>query len=154
MPHAARHPAFPVFMIGLYLTLAATALYGLAAWIVPHLFQGPLTALAVAVTAAVVWAASLIGLAPVALLEKRGAQRFVVGYFVGAASRVVICLVAAVACVKAFELPIRPVMITLVAIYLPMLFLESGLVSWYLWRKDALGTASHTLTDRLAEAAT
>ena len=139
MAHFDRQPAFAAFVALISMTLLAGALYGLCVWLVPDFFADPGRAVsAVAPMAAVVWLSCLLSLGPVIVLGSRGVGPTVWAYFVGAAVRVVICLMAAVVLVKRLAYPLEPVMITLVMLYLPMLFVEAGFVGRYLWLKDHL----------------
>lgn len=132
-------PAFPLGRAVLCLTAAALPVYALAAWAVPAAFGHPPGALrAVTVMAVVVWASALAAVVPVSLLGPRGLMPAVWAYFGGAALRIVICLVAAVACVLAARLPAACVAVSLVAVYLPLLFIEAGMVGRYVWLKDRL----------------
>lgn len=80
--------------------------------------------------------AAWLGLLPVILLGHLGVMATVYSYFIGAAIRVVLCLSAGVAAVVVGKLPAATVGLTLIAMYLPLLFVEVGFVARFLWMKD------------------
>ena len=137
MVESIRQPAFPTLITLVILTALAIGLYGLIHWVGVITFNlSKVESVAICAMAMVAWASSIIGLMPVIVLGPKGVRPTVVGYFIGAGARVLICIVAAVVLIKAIHLPAEAVMITLVVMYLPMLFLESTCVCRYLWQKD------------------
>lgn len=135
-----RQPAFPILQAVGVLTLAAAAAAMVCLWAIPAAFGNPDGAQrGVALMAGVAWFSLVLGVLPVGLLGPLGVMPTVYGYFLGGAARVVICLGMAVVLVKSAMLPAGPVMVTLAAMYLPLLFVEVTLVGRYLWKKDFLG---------------
>ena len=89
-------------------------------------------------TIGLVWLASLVSLWPVKVLGPKGIIPTVWGYFLGAAVRLLLCLIASVWAVTRFGLHEHQVMVMLVVAYLPLLFVEAAWVGRYLWLKDGL----------------
>ena len=137
-------PSFPAAPALAMLSAVALGLALAAAWLVPWACGTGARDARVAVwtAAAVVWATGLLGLAPVILAGPHGVMPTVRAYFLGAASRFVLSLTAAAGAVKLGGLPAKPLMVTLLALYLPLLFVETALVARYLWRKDALANSA------------
>ncbi|MCC7193708.1 MAG: hypothetical protein IT444_13110 [Phycisphaeraceae bacterium] len=135
-----RQPAFPLLQaIGL-LTLVAAVVGLICLWAVPAAFNHPDGAQrGVMLMAVIAWFSLILSILPVGMLGPLGVMPTVYGYFLGGAARVVICLIMGVVLVKAALLPVGPVMVTLAAMYLPLLFVEAALVGLYLWKKDFLG---------------
>jgi hypothetical protein len=132
-------PAFPLLKTLITLSGVALVLFGLCAWAIPAVFGHPPRALAgVTAMAAVVAFSLLLSVLPVGLLGSWGVMATVYGYFFGAAARFVICIVAGFVLVKVQGLPAAPVMVTMPVMYLPLMFIETGLVGRYLWKKDSL----------------
>ena len=133
-----QRPALPLVTCLLGLTGMAAAMVPVAAWLCAAVFGSvPNRSLAVGAMAAVVWAASLVAVVPVALLDRRGGAGTVTGYFIGAAIRIAVCLAAALVGVLACDLPAGPVLLTLAVVYVPLLWLESALVARGMWRRAA-----------------
>lgn len=97
---------------------------------------------AINAAAIVVWISTLLSILPVAAAWRAGLMPIVYAYFVGASVRIVLVLVATAAALKLADLPELPWVATLFAIYLPLLFIEVGLVGKYLWNKRLNGDAS------------
>lgn len=91
----------------------------------------------VGVGGGLVWAAAVAGVLPVAAMGARGALPTAVGYFIGMAVRLLVCLGAFL--IVSFEevLPRRPFAVALVGFYVPLLWVEVAFVARYLWLKDA-----------------
>ncbi|MFP4145811.1 MAG: hypothetical protein ACLFV3_11785 [Phycisphaeraceae bacterium] len=84
--------------------------------------------------------AALVSLAPVAGLARRGVMPTMVGYFAGAAGRVLICLAVVLLAVGLWEMPAAAAVLGL-SLYLPLLLIEVAWIGRYLWSLDALQTA-------------
>lgn len=123
-----------------WVTVCALALWALISAVVSAAGR-PVEGAQVAVVTmvGVVWVSTLLSLVPVAAVWRRGVVAAVSGYFVGAAMRFAMCLVAAVLAVKVWAMPAAIVMITLAAAYLPLLFLEVAILTKQLWRLDGRG---------------
>src|SRR5690606_7741015 len=106
------------------LTGAALILYGVSWGLVALAFDEPHAAAAVHFAALAVWLSGLLGLAPVGMLSPAGLMPTVYGYFMGAAVRVLIVLGATAWAIALAKLPALPWVVTLFAMYLPLLFLE------------------------------
>lgn len=142
MAETTRQPAFPFARSVIALTLLAAGVYAACVWILPALFDDPAGGAAgVSAMALVVWLSSLLSLLPVVVLGPAGVQPTVAGYFAGAGARVLVCIVSAIVLVRGFDLPRETVLLTLAAMYLPLLFVEAGFVAAYLWKKDSLPKA-------------
>lgn len=142
MVHSQRQPAFPVFSTAAIISLVAGGLYLVSRGLVNNFFgsSGPV-GLAVGIMALVVWVGAVLALAPVATLARRGLRRLITGYFVGMGLRVVLSLAGAYVCIAYLNLPPGPVALTLVAMYLPLLFVETGCIGRYLWPLGSTGIA-------------
>ena len=124
--------------IATVLTLASVLLLATVWWVIPIFFKrGVECHRAIAWAALVVWASSLVGIVPVALLHRRGLLPTVHGYFLGAAIRVVVCILATVIAVRSDRVPAGPWVTTLLGMYLPLLFLEVALVGRSIWDRPA-----------------
>ncbi len=140
-PNADATPAttapFPARKAALWLTAVSLALWAVIATVVttawPHLDRAHES---VALTVAVVWGATILSLIPMVTVSRRGVIPIVSGYFVGAALRFAISLVAAVLAVKVWDMPVNVVLITLAVTYPPLLFVETAMVGKHLWRFD------------------
>lgn len=146
MNPAGQPHRFPARLTLACLTPAAVAAGLLAGLVLPMIYgRDPLVGQAVLVMSAAAWASAMLGVLPVALLGPHGVMPTVYGYFIGAALRIVLSLAAGVVAVRVLALPMEPVALTLVGVYLPLLFIEAGIVGRYLWQKDlpAAMTASH-----------
>ena len=143
-----RQPGFPLWSSAVLLTAVAVMVYAASWTIVAHWFaqvQGAQAA--VSTMSAVVWVSSLLGVLPVAILGRRGVFPTVVGYFVGAGIRIVLCLAAAVIAAKGYGLPLAMTMISMVVMYQPLLFVETACVGRYLCRKDHLPKSPDATAD-------
>ena len=80
-----------------------------------------------------VWGSSLAGIVPVALLHPCGLMPAVNGYFIGAAIRVVACILATVIAVRSTDVAAGPWVATLLGMYIPLLFLEAAMVGHSVW---------------------
>ena len=119
------------------ITIVAMILFGLAWWLVKSAFgQVAGSEQAIILAAIVAWGSSLLGLLPVAMVSQQGLMPTVYGYFVGAAIRVIICIVASVIAIASVKTPAGPWATTLLGMYLPLLFLEVSLIAQYIWRID------------------
>lgn len=148
-----RQPAFPLLKAAFALTAMAAVLYAAAAFIIPAIFSHSQGALAgVSAMACVAWLSLLLSVVPVAAVGRFGVMPAVYAYFFGAAARFVIGLAALAVMVKVMNLPAGPVAVTLAWMYIPLLFLEAGLVGRYIWQKDFLNknTASTRGKEALA----
>lgn len=133
---------FPTLKAIAALTLSGAAVAGLLLMAVWH-FQPdqPDAASAAKLMALASVFAAWLGLLPVILLGHLGVMATVYSYFIGAAIRVALCLSAGVAAVVVGKLPAVTVGVTLIAMYLPLLFVEVGFVARYLWAKDFMCSA-------------
>lgn len=129
-------PSFPWWSSCAVLSTVAL-LMGVVAWlIVPAVFgQSSTCRQAILVAATVVWGSALLGLLPVSIACRWGVIPTAYGYFIGAGTRVVICLVTTVVALR-LGWPAGPWATTLLGIYLPLLFVEVGLVGRFLWCQD------------------
>jgi len=138
-----KHP-FPLWQSVLVLTATACVVFAGAWWMVPALFgRGPDDATAMAGAAVVAWAASLMGIIPMALFYERGLLPTVQGVFLGMAARVIICVGATVAALWYWRIPGGPWATTLLSIYLSLLFVEVliiGRLVWSIQEPDRDGT--------------
>ncbi len=149
MTRRERQPGFPMWSAVVLLTGVAGVVYAASWAIVTYWFSDVHGAQpAVSVMAAVVWASSLLGVLPVVVLGPRGVLPTVVGYFVGAGIRIVLCLAAAVIAAKGYGLPLAVTMVSMVAMYQPLLFVETACVGVYLRRKDRLPKSPDAPADR------
>lgn len=93
----------------------------------------------------VAWAASLMGIIPMALFYKRGLLPTVQGAFLGMAARVIICVGATVMALWYWRIPGGPWATTLLSIYLSLLFVEIliiGRLAWSIPQSDHNGTTN------------
>ena len=88
-------------------------------------------------TAASVW---LLALGPLVVLSPCGLMPTVAAYFIGMFVRMVGALGGFLAVTVLARLPSGPILVTLVATYLPLLFAEVAIMGRYLWRLDAGAT--------------
>lgn len=129
---------FPLTKALLVLTGVALAAGVLAVLIVGMIDNSQPAMRAALVMAGVSWVACVLGILPVALLGPLGVMPTIFAYFGGAVARVVLSLLAAIVAVRLAHLPPLPVAAALMVMYLPLLFVEAGLVGKYLWSKDFL----------------
>lgn len=134
-------PALHTFPLAkaLLVLLGVALAAGVLAVLIVGMIDNSRTAMnAALVMAGVSWAACVLGILPVALLGPLGVMPTIFSYFGGAVVRVVLSLIAAVIAVQGARLPALPVAVALMTMYLPLLFVEAGLVGKYLWSKDFL----------------
>lgn len=129
---------FPLTKALLVLTGVALASGVLALLVVGMIDDTQPARRATLVMAGVSWVACVLGILPVAILGPLGVMPTIFAYFGGAAARVVMSLLAAIAAVQVARLPALPVAAALMTMYLPLLFVEVGFVGKYLWAKDFL----------------
>lgn len=142
MPSAERQPAFPLFGATAALTGAAVVMGGLAWTLTPRFFgdaslDDAQVASAALMASVLVWAATVATLLPLAILGPRGVMPTVFAYFAGVGARVIACLGGALVLIVGAGKPADAVLISLVAVYLPLMFIEVAIVGRYLWAKDA-----------------
>ncbi len=101
--------------------------------------------LPVVVMAVAAWLGALLGLAPVVVAMPTGMMPMVYGYFLGAGLRVGLGLLAVVVGVKVLAMPAGPVAVTLLAVYLPLLWIESSLIGRQLWRRSGPAGGAPTI---------
>lgn len=138
-----NQPGFPLPQATVWLTATAAVCWAVA-WYAAVALHGdtPGVRSAVYLAGAAVWGASLVGIAPVALLGQQGVMATVWGYFIGMGIRLALCLGLYLAVVSRGLLPGQPVATTLAVMYVPLLFVEVALVGRYLWAKDFLDTGA------------
>lgn len=137
MNNVNHQPGFPLALSAACLTATAAVCLA-AAWGVITTMYGDSseTAAVINLAGVAVWAASIVGVIPVALLGKQGVMATVAGYFVGTGIRLALCLGLCMAVVSRDLLPVGPMAVVLVMMYVPLLFVETALVGRYLWAKD------------------
>jgi len=119
MSDAPLQLSFPLARTATLLTACALAA-GASAWLaVPG--QG----LAIAATIGFVWLVSLMSLIFVASYAQRGARAIALAHFTATGGRVLLCLLAGAVGVVRLGLPAKPVLLSLAAIYFPLLMIES-----------------------------
>ena len=129
--------AFPMIKILSLLSALALGLGAALMLIVPTLMDDPQRArLGVGLMAAVVWLSSLVSVLPVGRAYRLGPIPLIKAYFTGAAVRIIICLLALVAAIKMMDLHPVPVTVTLLIMYLPLLFAETYFVVAHLKKCD------------------
>lgn len=137
MDRKAPQHAFPTVTVVSTLT-AAAAVTGAVAFAIAAWTVDPATARsAVLFAVIVVWLASVLAIAPVALLGRRGVTPTIAAYFVGMAGRLLVCLAAALVAVMLLKLPAAPTLLSMVAAYLVLLLVEVTFVGRYLLGMDA-----------------
>ncbi len=135
-------PRFPIIATLLLLTLIALLVGWLLTLLMP-LFFTPLTAVQqtelrhiISLSTFIVWLAAMLSLVPLFILAPRGVMPTVTGYFIGSGIRLVLCLGAAVYLCMFRDQPAIPTGLSMVTVYVPLLFVESGLVGRYLMQLD------------------
>lgn len=132
------HCTFRFATAAAVLTLASALLLAAAWWLIADFGgAGGGGRRAVVWAALVVWASSLAGIVPVALLHRSGLLPTVHGYFLGAAIRVCVCILATVIAVRSGRVPAGPWVTTLLGMYIPLLFVEVALVGRSIWDRSA-----------------
>ena len=128
---------FPLLSSVGYLSILAAAIICVMYFVAPATFQ-PSDGIEEAVLwmGMIAWLAGLLGLLPVALAGSRTVLSTVRAYFTGAMIRVLLSLLAVLMFVKGMGLPPAPVVVTLMVIYLPMLYLETFMVVRYIKGND------------------
>jgi len=135
------HPRpFPAGRVLAWLSVVAVALV-VALWLVlPLLFSDHAGARSAVLTIGLAtWLSGLLSVLPVAGVSATRANDvmlYVKAYFLGAGLRILVCLAALVIAVKPMGLPAAPVVITLMVVYLPLLFIETAGVTRYIKSPD------------------
>lgn len=130
-------PAFP--LSGAVAALSGAAVVaGAGAWVGVPIVLGASARPVILPVATLAWVTAVLAVVPVALLGRLGVMATVYAYFLGAAARVALCLGGGAVMVRAFDWSALPAAVTLMIVYLPLLFIEAGLVGRYLWTKDSL----------------
>ena len=127
---------FPFLRTAVVLTLAAAALTTLGLFVGPSLYPVKAVRLVIAASCFMVWVTSLLGVLPVAILGHRGLMPAVWGYFIGMALRFPLSFAFYLIAVIAWRWPGNPVVFALALSYIPLLFVEVGIVGRYIWQKD------------------
>lgn len=127
---------FPFAHTAAALSAVAVTISGLLLVALPRFSDEPGVTTATALMATVVWCSGLIGAIPLATGKPRSVLAIVRAYFVGAAARILICLVALAVMRKMFDLPAAALVVTLMLLYLPMLFVETRIVVRYIKTTD------------------
>lgn len=146
MKHVPDKRSFPLWQSVLALSATACIVFS-GAWLaVPALFgKGPDNTTAMVGAAVVAWAASLMGIIPMALFYKRGLLPTVQGVFLGMTARVMICVGATVVALWHWPILGGPWATTLLSIYLSLLFVEIliiGRLAWSIPQPDHNGTTN------------
>lgn len=102
--------------------------------VMPRLFA-PDAVHATDVAALAAGGGALVGLLPVSAMARGGVMPTVWGYFMGAAGRALVALVALVVA-RQRGIHVEPMAVAMMTIYLPLLAIEAGYVGYYLWRLD------------------
>jgi hypothetical protein len=113
----------------LWLTCAATLVAAILSLIIE-----PVSC--VGLMAGVVWGSSLMGMTPVVWFGKLSIMSTLYAYFAGAGVRIVLCLAAVVVMIKVMNMPAHTVVISLMAVYLPLLFIEVQQVRRFILTAD------------------
>lgn len=141
----AQHHPFPTAKALAALTFAGLLVAAVILWAVSQLRPGDTQAInASAIMCVVGILAAWVGVSPVIVAGPWGVMPTIFAYFIGTALRVALCLAAAMMAVGVFKMDDMIVGVTLVALYLPLLFIEAGIVARYLWMKDFLNRNSGT----------
>lgn len=123
-------PAFPIGQTVAWLTATAAVLGAAGALVAARQFPGESDVMrAVIGSAAMVWLVSLASLWVVYKVMPRGAQTTALVHFAGAGGRALLCLLLGLFAVYGLGLPIRPVLFTAAALYLPLVVIESFMVA-------------------------
>lgn len=135
------HPAFPFARAAIALTAATAFMLAQAWWFVPWLCgDQPITRQAVLAVFALAWVASILSIAPVALLGAHGVMAAAYGYFIGMAIRLPLCLAGVIILNRRADMPANALVAALAMSYLPLLAIEATFMGRYLWNKDFLGS--------------
>lgn len=129
MTEPTSHNPFPTVKTVVWMTAAATVTALGVGLFSPQHVVGP-------VIVGVVWAASLLGLAPVAVFASRGVMHAIGAWFAGMGLRMILCLAVALVAVYKFNWPDLITLMTLAATYLVLLAVEVPLIARYLLRHD------------------
>ena len=109
MPNRPARTHFRFATAAALLTVASALLLAAAWLLIPNLIgDQDGSGCAVVLAALTVWVSALIGIVPVALLQPRGLMPAVHGYFIGAAIRVVVCILATVLAVRSATVATAP----------------------------------------------
>ncbi len=130
----------PFPLLGITIALGGVAVIaGAMAWWLSLRLGGDLATpwQAIAGMTGLVWLAAMVGLGLTAMLWPLGLMPAVYGAFIGAGCRLILSIMAGVLLVLGLGLPARGVLLTLVAVYLPMLFVETLLVGRAMWKLDS-----------------
>ena len=128
---------FPLLSSVVYLTILAAVLICILHFVMRVALQPSAgSGEAVLWMGMICWVTGLLGLLPVALAGSRTVLSTVRAYFTGAVLRVLLSLLAVLLFVKGMGLPPAPVVVTLMVIYLPMLYLETFIVVRYIKGND------------------
>ncbi len=127
---------FPTGRILALLSVVGLSLLAVLWLVLPMLFADvDATREAVLIMGLVAWLSSLISVLPVtgvSATRSRNVLLFVKAYFLGAGARVVACLLAVVFVIKSRQLPEAPTVVTLMVMYLPLLFIETASVTRFI----------------------
>lgn len=126
-----RHPAFPTGRI-----IAALTATVVGVWLLLRLLASAWPAGAIDAGALAAACAAAAGLLPVAAMARGGVMPIAWGYFIGAAGRVVIAILALLLAARRSDLPVDVMAVALMAAHLPLLAVEAAFVGRYLWRCD------------------
>ena len=132
------------------LSALCAVLFVLLLWLLPLMFKDQLTTRAVLVMGCVVWLSGLISVLPVAMMGHFGVMQAMKAYLGGAVARVMIILAAVVVGVAVMKLPKMPLVVTLMTMYLPLLFTETALVVRYIKKNDLPASSNLPGTEALA----
>ncbi len=134
MADNAAQPTIAMGSVALVLTATAGFLGVAAWWVVPFVYDPSVGAERAVVWAGLVaWGSLLLGLAPVAIGGRCGMIAMVSGWHIAAGTRVLVCILATAVAIRFGGLPAGPWVVTLMGMYLPLLFCEIALVGRQLW---------------------
>lgn len=146
MRTCSNQPSFPFFSALAALTVAAAITYSILWLLISNLIESvALTHESMLVAGLVGWFSSIIAIVPMGFVGRHGLMANVAGYFLGAAMRVLICVVATVIAVKTFEYSPSSWAVMMMGMYLVLLFVEVSFVARHIWSMTAAGDCGRDL---------
>ncbi len=148
MSDSPSQPVFHAVPCLAVLAGAAIASAAFAGWLAPLLqaqrgVEPGAVFVDVAATAAVVWGLYAVGVAMIVRAARRRSERVMAmaqAWFIGMGIRALGALVAGAVMIAAWAMDPIAVAVTMVSVYLVLLFVEAALVGRHLWQRDAAGT--------------
>jgi len=129
------------------MTAVAAVVLVVELFAVPAMFGKPAGAVeAVLLMGGVVWATGLISVLPVMRSRGKGPFAVVQAFFLGMGLRVIVALAVLAWAVKARGLPAGPVAVSLMMMYLALLFVETRIVVGYVKTLDSRSKGGGTGT--------